>query len=350
MGILDRFTNWLEAENEKNEQKIKAKMKEIFEVHHFGKELKSEEDAQAQEDILLTDPHNVLARSLLFSYYKKLLFARGPDKDRARRAYLGHILWLISNEPASKLLGHHDFAHHLLTKSEFQECVELWEKQVAQNPKNTAIMENFADNIWLTNKPRAMELYRECHRLEPKEPEWCYNISRMSEGKQAIYWAEKWLHRCKRGHKGSALEALAYLHLKEENFSKSSGYAFRLKFSKDADDIHHAHTVLGMVAMHEKRIGRAKRHLMKSAAVPTSPVLGSFGPEMMLAHALLKAGEKQAVIDYLQACYHFDVNIQSKMQMLEDELFLGKIPKDWLWRYEGVQPCGENCEHTEEAH
>lgn len=335
MGLLEIFVGWLESKNKQHEERTKLIMHEIFELGHFGIELRSEEDAKTHEDILLADPHNVLSRSLLLSYYENILF-RGNDNERkiAHKEYYRHIHWLVKNEPASKLHEKGSGFTELLTKSEFQNIVDLWEDQVSKHPKNTRVLENFASYIRPKDRKRALALYRECHRLEPKEPEWCYEISRLHEGREAISWAEEWLSRCEWKHSSIAVQRLAYLHLEEGNFSKARGYAFRLRLGKaDSDCVHDAETIFGMVALKENNLPRAKRHLKRSAEVKTSPVLGSFGPKLTLARALLNAGEKQAVLDYLTACQKFSTSIKIEYGFLKEDIEHGRTPEDWLTKF-----------------
>jgi tetratricopeptide (TPR) repeat protein len=69
--------------------------------------------------------------------------------------------------------------------------------------------------------------------------------------------------------------------------------------------IHAGHTVLGLVALHNGELSIAVAELEKSGETPGSPQLGSFGPTMQLAKALLRNGETEAVLAYLQQCRAF---------------------------------------------
>ena len=64
--------------------------------------------------------------------------------------------------------------------------------------------------------------------------------------------------------------------------------------------MHAYYTVMGMISFSEGSIEDAKDNLLKSADVPTSPQLSSFGPSMILADSLLKKGEINCVISYLR--------------------------------------------------
>ena len=63
--------------------------------------------------------------------------------------------------------------------------------------------------------------------------------------------------------------------------------------------IHNANTLLGRVALRENDLKQAKKYLVKSIEVPTTPQLSSFGPSYILAKELLERGEKEIVIEYL---------------------------------------------------
>jgi hypothetical protein len=63
--------------------------------------------------------------------------------------------------------------------------------------------------------------------------------------------------------------------------------------------------VLGLVAIRQDSLSDARRYLLKSARTPGSPVLASFGPDLQLARELLKKGEKETVLEFLDACRSF---------------------------------------------
>ncbi len=63
--------------------------------------------------------------------------------------------------------------------------------------------------------------------------------------------------------------------------------------------IHHGNQILGLVALHEGDINEAKTRLIQAGNTPGSPQLNSFGPKMILARELLKLGERDVVVKYL---------------------------------------------------
>jgi len=71
------------------------------------------------------------------------------------------------------------------------------------------------------------------------------------------------------------------------------------------NNIHHGHTILGLVAIGRGDVKTARSELTLSGAVTGSPQLKSVGPQMTLAKALLDRGDKEAVINYFAACEKF---------------------------------------------
>jgi hypothetical protein len=65
------------------------------------------------------------------------------------------------------------------------------------------------------------------------------------------------------------------------------------------------HSVLGQLALNAGDVQQADRELIKAGQTLGSPQLNSFGPDMTLANALLKKGQKKVVLQYLQLISSF---------------------------------------------
>jgi hypothetical protein len=72
-----------------------------------------------------------------------------------------------------------------------------------------------------------------------------------------------------------------------------------------SDATHIGNLVLGQLALMDGDVAKAKGHLLSAGDVPGSAVLKSFGPNMLLAKELLKRGERDVVVQYLDACGKF---------------------------------------------
>jgi tetratricopeptide (TPR) repeat protein len=69
--------------------------------------------------------------------------------------------------------------------------------------------------------------------------------------------------------------------------------------------IHLGHTVLGLLALNAQDDSSAVSELYESGQTPGSPQLNSFGPTMQLAKALLRLGDVEPVLLYLNQCRAF---------------------------------------------
>jgi len=76
-------------------------------------------------------------------------------------------------------------------------------------------------------------------------------------------------------------------------------------YSSNGDAVHHGNTILGLLALQAGEIETAGKYLIESAKTEGSPVLNSFGPSMLLAKALLEAGQKDKVLEYFELCEKF---------------------------------------------
>ena len=69
--------------------------------------------------------------------------------------------------------------------------------------------------------------------------------------------------------------------------------------------VHDGNAALGLAALSEHDESLTARYLLEAAKSPGSPQLNSFGPTMVLADKLVGAGEREAVIGYLQGVRGF---------------------------------------------
>ena len=92
------------------------------------------------------------------------------------------------------------------------------------------------------------------------------------------------------------------------------------------DALQSVHNVLGRLAIRKGDIEAAKQHLVACGTLSESPTLMSFGPNMSLAWELLFKGERQAVLDYLQACRSFWKMGSDSLDLWTQDVLDGRIP------------------------
>jgi TonB family protein len=80
------------------------------------------------------------------------------------------------------------------------------------------------------------------------------------------------------------------------------------EYSKDwnyGNAIHDGNMVLGLVELKQGSTASAVQYLLAAGKTTGSPQLGSFGPNMTLAKALIDAGQGTAVLEYFDECRAF---------------------------------------------
>ncbi len=318
---------------------------DTYEMVKQGESL-SDTEAQQLEEHLRGHPNGVEARVILLGYYWK----RANDSPQAAKARQAHILWLAQNRPEEPVLGTpYAMLHPLIDGEAFSKAREILLQQVRKHPKNARILANARDFLSVYDEATAVELAKRVLSLEPGNPEHAQRLAHLYEliaggvrdaatrkryYQQALSvlesaWRRGWMDPVTRV---SLLRSVADVAARAEEWQKAQRYAQELLelasrpifvFEPDADGMHTAHTVLGKVALHRGDIKAAKEHLLDSARVKGSPVLGSFGPDFTLAKALLQRGERQVVQEYLNLCERF-----------------WKYGKDKLAEYRRVIECG----------
>ncbi len=112
--------------------------------------------------------------------------------------------------------------------------------------------------------------------------------------------------------------ALEYLNLASE-FKDNWNYG---------NAVHIANIYLGLMALRNENVQQAKEYLINAGLTPGSPQLNSFGPNMLLAKELLEFGERDVVLEYLDACKSFWLRIFRKrfMKMWKRKIRKEEIP------------------------
>ena len=76
-------------------------------------------------------------------------------------------------------------------------------------------------------------------------------------------------------------------------------------FNVSGQAIHDANMVAGLLALHRGDLTQARQHLLASSRTRGSRELGGLGPNLTLADELLKRGEREVVMQYLDQARSF---------------------------------------------
>ena len=106
--------------------------------------------------------------------------------------------------------------------------------------------------------------------------------------------------------------------------------------------IHNSHQILGLLHLRAGEREEAVKSLLAAGRSPGSPQLNSFGPRMVLAAELLRRGEREPVLQYLDMVALFwtkksapypEVGRENKrlIKQWKAEIKAGRLPQHKLW-------------------
>ena len=291
----------------------------------------SSPEAEKLETTLLADPKNLIAHITLVAYYT----SQHDELSRTKKSE--HALWLIRNIPDLEIL--HDVAYTRLTKWDkgYEEAKQLWLKHLETYHNNAVVLANAAEFFILSDKHLAEKLFKQLAVADPKNPRWPSELGHlyMLELQSAAHTPQ--MERSTEADK-SSLAASAYQNYERAYRLQSNEQEKRMLMSRlatsafeagemqaarvwalealnnaatatsdwsVANSVHHAHIILGRIALRGGDLAEARKHLIQASQSQGSPQLDSFGPNMMLAKELLEKGERDAVIQYFKKCASF---------------------------------------------
>ncbi|MBX3227674.1 MAG: hypothetical protein KIT84_15065 [Labilithrix sp.] len=280
------------------------------------------EVAAALEARVASDPNDVEARVKLVGCY--FLASLWPDKQGVRGE---HLAWLARNRPDVGLGGYGTLIAELAPE---QHAVALaaW-RDVALGPDvDLATLHNAASFIGFEHPEEAAELYRRASAREPAAYEWrkrraqrLLAAARRDDAERPEVLAAEAVEELRTALAltdvdwialGLRIDLLEALQL-AERWDELAETARRVLADNETcrrtfqygNAIHDAHLALGWCAYVGGDFAGGAACLRRAGKTPGSPQLDSFGPDFELARALLAAGEREAVLDYIEDCKRF---------------------------------------------
>lgn len=313
------------------------------------------DDVAELEAQLADRPDNVVTRTRLLQYYS--FYSRSSEED-AKRARTEHVVWLIENAPYASVLGGSGFSDIDLSfrLESYVAGKEAWQRHLEREPGNPTFVVRYARYVRNGDPSLHIELLQQAQSLVPEDLRLAIELGQAYLLRSE--WPEGDSHDDKAAEKALAQFDRAHVYAQDEiprnhilqmrteaafaagrlGLAKRHARAMLDAFAKAADGdlqngnlMHVANTILGRIALIEGDVSRAKMHLLESGKAPTSPVLGSFGPSMALASELLRQGERQIVLDYLDLCADFwdDEQLPIWRATIEG----GEVPATSFWNH-----------------
>lgn len=287
------------------------------------------QEAADLETVLWREPGDLAARTMLIGYYGEVaLRERFEGGTGARAAREEHVMWLITHAPHAPVLAS-PYAELASWKGDDYEAgVKVWTQKLGEFPTDPRVRWNAASALLVERGDVARTLLEEGGRLEPGEPRWAAQLGQVlslelrrapSSTRNAVAqssldaYEEALARTLDENGQFLLMSSLAEAAFEAGRMTTARWYAEELlQLANDHPDdwnfgnaIHEGNIVLGRIALLEGNIEQAVAHLERAGATPGSPTLNSFGPDVELADALLKRGERTAVIGYLIGCARF---------------------------------------------
>jgi hypothetical protein len=277
--------------------------------------------AETLEAVVRTSPDDVNGRVALIAYYH----AHQSDSLEARLRHRDHVLWMIRHHP--EMPESCDSNAQFMTFYEGTEAIAAakteWVHQIQDHPGSTVLLDHAAEFHWLSDRPQTEQWLAAAEKLESRNPHWAERTGyyALMDAKNAADAGEQYakasralaayeramkLTPTREGRLGF-LDDAAWAAWFVKRDDKAEQYA--KEFLKEtpvsawnfSDAVNQGYTILGLVALRRNDLKAAAACLAQSGDVKGSPVLNSFGPEFRLATALVGKGQRQAVLDYLEA-------------------------------------------------
>jgi tetratricopeptide (TPR) repeat protein len=287
---------------------------ELFRLIRDAAKLAPGEAAEIEKR-LEANPENLRDRLQLIGYYR----LNDPAHREPRRK---HMLWVIQNHP--------DLPSTIMTYTQlnsrdpgYAEGRRIWLEHVTARPNDPVVIRNAARYFVLADRELAERLYKQGEALTPKDYFWATDLGSLymlqARNSDDTEYARKAVEAYERAlqlapRREFVLNELGEAAFEAEMFDKAEQYATEASLSSRPDAVHYGFWILGEMALMRGDIEAAKSHLISSAKIPGSPVLGSFGPRMQLASKLLARDERGTVVAYLQECLKFWKSGQERLQ------------------------------------
>ncbi|MBS2007433.1 MAG: hypothetical protein JST01_10355 [Cyanobacteria bacterium SZAS TMP-1] len=268
------------------------------------------------EEKLNADPADLQARMTLLGYY--FMTQHGGPEIAKKLATV--TIWLIDNLPDCGLFQVWGCLDKNLDPENYEEAKEHWQMQLEKHPDNLRIICGAAEFFQQHDHLLSEELLNKAISLDTNNPELSRTLAlllrlhepeRREDALRAMQDAVK-----KEGNERGVyymLNDLAELYFDTGRTTEAGETAARAlalvgKFGRDWNDgnaIYTANSILGRVALKDGDVAKAREHLSLAGKTPGSPQLNSFGPDFELAAELFESGERECIVDHLEACREF---------------------------------------------
>ncbi len=307
--------------------------------------IQSVEEAERVERSLENQPENLSARVGLARFYSSIV----SSKPLLRSRKYDNIRWLVEHRPEYPELWRPEYSLDPAFDGmeRYSRIGDLWRKAMEKHPKSAAVAFN-AGKYFLMEDPQVAEtcLKKAC-QLEPDSSIYACSLGHFYEiyaGRRSkIVLPDAWEKAMEEYERAYALNParqawllpdIARLAWKLKQYSRLTSAIQQMEAAlKNASGEWYAGNLAywiplsnGLLAVHDGDWKAAGEFLLKAAETPGSPQLNSFGPSMILADLLLKHGDREIVLAFLEKTRKFWSSRSQKADAWSKEIREGRNP------------------------
>lgn len=295
-------------------------------------------------------PDDLLARA---SYFGAL--ARSSGGMQLSPAVIDEFLWWIAEHP--ERIVDLRTATGRLTHAPFDVYVRIrdaWEPALLAHATNPVVLRGAAYLFQHHEPARALELLERAHALDTSDAHAAMEAGQIHKlawirrrhsevdagaadsARESLRWFERALERAHDEASRTVLVGLiaeaALACGRQDDASLRAREMLRAAESEapswnTGNQVYEANAILGRVALARGDRRVALEHLTAAGRTPGSPQLNSFGPELELADALLKIGERAAVVAFLRDIQRFWKSGRDRIDVWCAQIDRGETPR-----------------------
>ena len=273
------------------------------------------------EQLLKLDPFDLNTRTLLLGYYSGSGPLAGPFggvKDSWRR----HLLWLIAEQPTASVLAEPRMS--IYPEQDIPGYIEgkrLWLDHLQTRPLEMKHVRHALAFFSYEDRELQMEILSQAQKEDPKNPEWYVSMARVLSAKLVTLSlkeerevASEIYENIRKAyalspplHASLLLKKVTDAAFNAGDFSAAAEFALQLTETPSRSPSFRefwtfGHLTLGRVAIVNKDLEKAERHLLASIDSPPGLRSNVPMPDLRLARELLLHGRRDAVLSYLHDC------------------------------------------------
>lgn len=307
----------------------------------YGENLESKTVSELESKLKVNGQDTISRLKLLGYYYSRNL------ESRSIASRVRHICWFIEQRPDHQILNS---PYGIFERSRsYRAYLKIRRKWLSVVPCTgvTRALSNAA-SFFICNGEldSAKEVFTLAQSLEPANPDWYRGLARVQtliaeSGDQKQWESALEYYQMAQELAGNTLVDAASISkvafdAAHWDLARSSANDIlsRVKagtcvLSESSFLLHTAHITLGKLAIREGNIAEAQRELENAVSIPYSLLLTIKGLDTTLPAALLKLGETECVLQYLQRCKLLWKNEHELLERWTQDVQSGRTPHAW---------------------